>query len=208
MTPHFRSRESHGQRYLLSGAGLLLLFPVTASAHLVTTGLGPVYDGASHFLLSPETILAIVAVALLGALNGTPSARAAVLGGMAGWVTGSILGDATRHSFNLMICTEASLILGLGVALNWKLSPAVTRIVAFVAGGVLGSASGAALTEGGQGIRGMLGTLVPCFFLLSVVAAIGVGARKEWSRTVVRVAGSWITAMSLLMIGWLWKTGG
>ena len=28
-----------------------------AGAHLVTTGLGPFYDGISHFFLSPEDLL-------------------------------------------------------------------------------------------------------------------------------------------------------
>jgi hydrogenase/urease accessory protein HupE len=41
----------------------------TAQAHLVTTGLGPVYDGISHFLLSPDDLIPVLALALLAGLR-------------------------------------------------------------------------------------------------------------------------------------------
>lgn len=189
-------------------AGLFLGSIGNASAHLVNTGLGPVYDGVSHFMLSPETVLACIAVALLGALNGTAAARASVLFGMAGWIVGSVAGLIFRWSPNVMICTEIPLLLGLAVAFGWKLSASTSRWIAAGAGLVLGLASGAALAQPGPGVRGILGSFVPCFVLLSVIAAVALGAKQQWARTIVRVVGSWITAMSLLMIGWLWKMGG
>jgi hypothetical protein len=70
-----------------------------------------------------------------------------------------------------------------------------------------GLASGAALGGSQQGVLSVGGTVIPLFVLLSMVTGIAVGARKEWAQTVVRVAGSWIAAMSLLMIGWWWRTG-
>ena len=33
-----------------------------AEAHLVTTGLGPVYDGIAHVLLTPEDLVPVVAL--------------------------------------------------------------------------------------------------------------------------------------------------
>ena len=41
-----------------------------AQAHLVTTGVGPFYDGAAHFFLSFEEVLPVLALALLAGLRG------------------------------------------------------------------------------------------------------------------------------------------
>ena len=61
-----------------AGFGLALL-PGAARAHLVATGLGPVYDGAAHFALSPEDYVPIAGAALLVGLRGEEHARPAVL---------------------------------------------------------------------------------------------------------------------------------
>lgn len=52
-----------------------------AEAHLVTTGLGPVYDGAAHFALSPEGHVPILGAALVagGVLGGLPQAPTLVV---------------------------------------------------------------------------------------------------------------------------------
>ena len=51
-------------------AALLALFPQAAAAHLVSTGMGPFYDGMSHVFLTPDDVLAIVALALFSGLGG------------------------------------------------------------------------------------------------------------------------------------------
>ena len=38
-------------------AASLLVLPRLAQAHLVTSGLGPYYDGALHLLMSPADLL-------------------------------------------------------------------------------------------------------------------------------------------------------
>ena len=58
--------------------GALLLWPGAAHAHLVTTGLGPVYDGISHLFLSFDDLLPVVAMALLAGLNGPAAGRRAL----------------------------------------------------------------------------------------------------------------------------------
>ncbi len=46
------------------------LFPLTAEAHLNSTGMGPVYDGLMHFFMSPEDLVPVLALALLSGLRG------------------------------------------------------------------------------------------------------------------------------------------
>ena len=48
----------------------LLFYPSNAAAHLVTTGMGPVYDGIGHLLLTPEDLVPAVAMALYAGLRG------------------------------------------------------------------------------------------------------------------------------------------
>ena len=59
-------------------AAALLLAPATAQAHLVNTGLGPVYDGVSHFALTPEDLVPALALALLAGQGGPRAGRLAL----------------------------------------------------------------------------------------------------------------------------------
>ena len=52
--------------------------PSGAEAHLVTTGLGPLYDGLLHFALTPEDLVPVLALALLAGLRGVTHGRRAL----------------------------------------------------------------------------------------------------------------------------------
>jgi hypothetical protein len=54
---------------LIAVSGLLCC-PSNAAAHLVTTGMGPVYDGIGHLLLTPEDLVPALAMALYAGLRG------------------------------------------------------------------------------------------------------------------------------------------
>jgi hypothetical protein len=43
------------------------------------------------------------------------------------------------------------------------------------------------------------------FVLVAIVSAFVVSLKPPWARIVVRVAGSWVAAMGLLMIGWFFR---
>ena len=49
-----------------------------AEAHLNATGMGPIYDGLMHFLLSPEDLVPALALALLAGLRGAPYGQRAM----------------------------------------------------------------------------------------------------------------------------------
>src|SRR5664279_2478816 len=49
-----------------------------AEAHLNSTGLGPFYDGLIHFLMSPEDLVPVLALALLAGLRGASYGRRAL----------------------------------------------------------------------------------------------------------------------------------
>ena len=59
--------------------------------------------------------------------------------------------------------------------------------------------------EGGPGISGLFGISSMLFVLAAIAAALVISLSAAWTRVVVRVAGSWIVAVGLLMLGWMAK---
>ena len=59
--------------------------------------------------------------------------------------------------------------------------------------------------QDGPGISGLFGVMATIFVLVALVSAFIVSLHAPWTRIAVRVAGSWISAVGLLMVGWLAK---
>jgi hydrogenase/urease accessory protein HupE len=187
----------------MSAAGLLLLWPCAAHAHLMTTGLGPVYDGISHLFLTFDDLLPVVAMALLAGLNGPATGRRALFilplawlaGGAAGYLTGVAPLPAGVTSLSL-------LALGILTAADLKLVPAAVSALAVALGMVHGWLNGASITLAGREATGLVGIAGAIFLLVALVSALVVSLRRPWTRIAVRVAGSWIAAIGLLLLGW------
>ena len=110
----------------------LAAFATQAHAHLVETGLGPVYDGIAHFALTPEDLIPALALAVLAGLRGTAHARRAIFALPLAW-----------------------LVAGCAV-----------------------------------------------FVVTTLAAAAAVAWQSGWLRIAWRVAGSWVAASGLLLLGW------
>ena len=61
-------------------------------AHLNSTGMGPIYDGLMHFLMSPEDLVPALALALLAGLRGAAYGRRASFTLPVAWLAGSLFG--------------------------------------------------------------------------------------------------------------------
>jgi len=191
------------RRALGLGAAGSVALVTPAEAHLVTTGLGPVYDGIGHVLASPDDLVPVIVMALLAGLNGASGARrvlfvlplAWLLGGTAAFVAGRplVLGAVTAVSF---------LVLGILTAADRRLSPAMVTVLAAAVGSLHGWLNGASLAESGRELLGIVGIVATVFVLVALIAAVVVSLRAGWARVVVRVAGSWAAASGLLMLGW------
>lgn len=183
---------------------LLVVTPSTAEAHLVTTGLGPFYDGMMHLLLSPGDLLGLAAASLLAGLCGTRVSRLAVLALPMTWLTFGLVGLYLPNTIDLpWLSIMLLIILGLLVALDLKLpSPAVTTL-AGIYGAFQGLLNGSALAVIGAGPLSLFGIVVTVLVIALLVSAMVVSLRAAWTRIVVRVAGSWVAAVGLLMFGWL-----
>jgi hydrogenase/urease accessory protein HupE len=188
---------------LLLAAGAATLAPSVAHAHLVNTGLGPFYDGVTHFLLTPEDLLPALALALLAGLRGARAGRLALFALPGAWLVGGLLELAFPISGPPLVLTTLSfVVLGGLVAADARLSPAWVAAIAVVVGLLHGGYNGAAMAQARLGALGLLGIAATLFATVALAAALVVALRAPWTRIAVRVAGSWIVATGLLMIGW------
>ena len=72
---------------------------------------------------------------------------------------------------------------------------------------VHGCLNGVAMRQAEAGVLGLLGILAALCVLVALAAAYVVSLQRPWMRIVVRVAGSWIAAVGLLMLGWAMRGG-
>ncbi len=184
-------------------AGLLAL-PGAVQAHLVTSGLGPFYDGALHLLLSPSDLLGLLALALLAGLRGARAGRLVVIVLPGVWLLGGLIGFGLPPVPDLSwVGATFFVALGLLVATDAKLPPVAVAALAGSYGMLHGLLNGAALAASGAGTSTLLGIVLTALVLALVTAAAVVPLRALWGRVVVRVAGSWVAAVGMLMLGWL-----
>ena len=181
----------------------LLLVPAIAHAHLTDTGLGPIYDGVAHLLLSFDDLLPVIALALLAGLNGARAGRFVLFILPVAWLAGGIAGGLAASSAPSPFVTAVSL-LGLGVltAAGARLPPAPMVVLAAALGAVHGWLNGAAIAAAGREVSGLIGIAGTVFAVVALASALVVSLRRPWTRIAVRVSGSWIAAVGLLMLGW------
>ncbi len=192
-----------GPSALLAMLGLILS-PVPATAHLVTTGMGPVYDGIGHFLLTPEDLVPVLALALYAGLRGTLPGRRILFLLPPAWFAGGAAGLAVDLAPGQLLPAVSFLVIGALVAADLRLPVAVLSALAILLGLIHGFCNGAAL-KAGSGMLGLLGIAIMLFVLVASVSAFVISLKREWTRIAVRVAGSWICASGLLMLGWMTK---
>jgi len=184
------------------GGLALASYPSRADAHLVTTGLGPLYDGLLHFALTPEDLVPVLALAFLAGLRGVTHGRRALFVLPATWLLGGVIGLTVHGGVSPGWTAVSFVLLGGLVALDARLPLGATTLLAALLGLGHGYLNGSALAQPGLGAVGLLGIIVAVFTLVALAASFVVPLRAVWARLVVRVTGSWIAAIGLLLIGW------
>ena len=193
-----------GLRKGLIAALGLLFWPSYAFAHLVTTGLGPVYDGIGHLVMTPEDLIPALAIALFAGLRGAAPGRCALFVLPLAWFVGGILGVVIQGLPALQAPAISFLVLGVLIAANLNLSQKWFAAIVIVVGFVHGLSNGVALKEG-AGVLGLIGIMTTLFVIVAIVSAFIVSLKQPWTKIVVRVAGSWVAAIGMLMFGWLFR---
>jgi hydrogenase/urease accessory protein HupE len=164
--------------------------------------LGPVYDGLLHFVLSPEDLIPVFALALYGGLRGAPYGRRALFTLPAAWLAAGFIGMTLSTSSGSALTAFSFILLGGLVAADVKLSLQATTVLAALLGFLHGYLNGAALVQPGAGSLALVGLVSGVFVLVALSAAFVTRLHFPWTRIAVRVLGSWIAASGLLMLGW------
>ena len=177
--------------------------PIAAHAHLNSTGMGPIYDGLVHFLMSPEDLVPVLALALLSGLRGATYGRRTLFVLPGAWLLGGFAGLAASASNGSAVVSAGWLLVTGGLlALDAQLSLRVTTALAALLGLYHGYLNGAGLGLSFTSAAALLGLIFAVFVLIALAAAFVVQLQAAWARIAVRVAGSWIFASGLLLVGW------
>jgi hydrogenase/urease accessory protein HupE len=166
-----------------------------------------VYDGLLHFFTSPEDIVPVVAIAMFAGLRGVEYGRRALFLLPASWFVGCLLGGFASQPFSWPVASISFLLFGGLVASNAKLSLRFTTLLAVLLGLVHGGMNGAGVRWTGSVLAVYAGLVGGIFILIALVAALVIRLRPPWARIIVRVAGSWIVATGLLLLGWAARRG-
>jgi urease accessory protein len=192
------------RRFALATA-LALGFAQSANAHIVASRLGDFYAGALHPLTDLQDILLWTATGLLAASMGASRGRWLVLIVPAGSLVGLIAGLSFGiTSVSTVINAAAMIVLGLLIAAAVRVPAPAVGVLAFgmaVARGIVNSGGVAADTNQVLFAAGFtMAAYTVITLLMAVVVAFREPARAGgWRGIAIRVCGSWIAAIGLMM---------
>jgi urease accessory protein len=189
---------------------VMLTATPSAHAHLMNTGFGPFYDGLTHLFVTPEDLLPVIALALLAGLRGPRFGRAVLFALPVAWLAGSAVGLLLAPQVTLPVAeTIVTIALGALLAADCPLPIAAVGGLAILLGLLHGSLNGSELPKtNASGQISATGVAVALFVVVSLLAGQAASVRVPWARVAVRVAGSWIVAIGLLMLGWAMRVPG
>jgi urease accessory protein len=187
---------------------LLAGLPSMAEAHLMTTGLGPFYDGLVHLFVTPEDLLPVIALALFAGLRGPGFGRTVLFTLPLAYLAGNLASTmATTQAAFPVVGAGLAISLGGMVAADLSLPLAALAGFAVFLGLFSGGVSGSEMARAqGLGLGGF-GAATAVFVVVAIIAGNTTALKAHWTRIAVRVAGSWIAASGLLMLGWALRKG-
>jgi hydrogenase/urease accessory protein HupE len=95
------------------------------------------------------------------------------------------------------------MLLGGLVAADARLPTFSIALLGGIYGALQGLSSGAALVAAGAGFTSLGGVVLTVLLLALLVSAAVAPLQAFWARVAVRVAGSWVVAVGMLMLGWM-----
>jgi hydrogenase/urease accessory protein HupE len=98
------------------------------------------------------------------------------------------------------------LVFGGLVAADARVSVRGTALLAILLGMVHGWMNGAGVSWTWAVMAVYAGLAASISILVALVSALVIRLRPRWTRIAVRVAGSWIVATGLLLLGWAART--
>ncbi len=197
-----RKSSGVGRSGLLAGGLVSLSLPSTVQAHMLVDGAGDLGNGALHPLMTPAHLLVLISLALLLAQQvpldlKTPLRFFAPLSAIALAFTAT----ASLSGVPQPLLLGTALGLGILVGLEVKLSHPFRMLACAVPAVAIGLDSGLEIGSGVAITKSLLGTwLAMNGLVLYLTMAASNATGKPWARTGLRVIGSWIIAISLMVL--------
>jgi urease accessory protein len=187
-------------------AGALIVVLASASpgsAHTVSNRFGDFYGGVLHPLTALEHALPILALGLLAGQQGERAARWLVLVFPLALLSGAGLAAVAPSFPSMSLLNAASFVaLGLLVAAGRRLPLPVLIALGAVFGLSHGYENGRAMVPGTSVHLFILGVATAGGLVMALVSAATIDlAERAWARVGVRILGSWIAAIGIMIIG-------
>jgi hypothetical protein len=200
-----------GRRSLvLAALAIAAAAPTAAQAHLVATGMGPIYDGVTHFGLSPEDYLPAVALAFFAGLRGPATVRLLLAVLPLAWLVGglaALAGLAPPTAAMSAATAVMFLAIGGGLAANLDIPRAGSAAAAAALGVLRGVADLSGIELSLPHVASLAGMAASVFVVFAIAASVSLPLTRAWMVIAVRVSGSWLAASGLLLAGWVWRYG-
>jgi urease accessory protein len=200
------ARSGRLLRLVPSASALLagLAWGGPAYAHSMGNRFGDFYGGVLHPLTALEHVLPFLALGLLAGQQGARAARWLVLTFPLGLLLGTASAAVAPAGSWLTPLNHVSfVVLGLLLATAWRIPLALLIALGFLFGLSHGYENGRAMTPetathlfifGVATIGGLVTALVSA-------ATLDLAAKAVWPGVAVRIVGSWIAAIGIMMIG-------
>jgi urease accessory protein len=182
-------------------ASVVTLSPLPAFGHPMQ-GVGDFYAGMLHPVVTIETVLPIVALSLLAGQQRREAAIRLLAAFPAALIAGALLASL-RNAPSYLGIVQLILTAGFGVLVAFARRVPSWLLVAL--GAVLGFSAGwanaAELAEQASRLRFIAGLAMVGLLLLVYGNGLVRNLKWEWTQIAVRVVGSWIAAVSILVLG-------
>jgi urease accessory protein len=196
------NKRRTSQSLLLTVVLVLLGFPASAGAHSANGVAGYFVGGMLHPLTTPTHLLVLVALGLLAGQHSplnlkTPLVVFIPVSALALLLTTTGIVKAVYPPILIGI----ALVAGVLVALEKPIPAIATRMIFAIAAVAIGLDS--AMETGSWTViaKTLLGTWIGIILLVGNTAFyVSLFTKKHWQKTGIRVAGSWITAASLMIL--------
>jgi urease accessory protein len=152
----------------------------------------------------------VVALAFFAGLRGPATARLLLAVLPLAWLAGGMIafsGAAVPATTLSLAAAVAFLAIGGLLAANVQLPPAVCAAAAFGLGVLRGFADLSGTAFSGGHLLTLAGMAASVFVVFALAASLTLPLKRFWMIVAVRVGGSWLAALGLLLAGWVWRYG-
>lgn len=173
----------------------------TVALHIVNTELGHFYAGIFHVLLSPDHLLPLAALGIIMGFQEKTTARhmllTAVIAGLAGGLYGRQLDNQAWLAY---INFSSFVVLGALAAYGKTIKPPIALSLSALFAGSQSMLHMAGLPSDLSWEIFLSGVLLGLASVAAVISAIALSLPSKWIRLALRIYGSWVAALGLLMM--------